>query len=273
MQATEALLCASDKGVAHVLDARSGASLHALKDCRPCAGGLCAAGGCTLRDNDVFGNAAAGVRVCDGAAPLLERNTLRDGGDCGVVVCAGCAPLLRDNEVTRNAKAGVIAHGDGAAPTLIANRLLRGLQAGAYFYDGAAVDTVRTRRPHFGSQFTRTPEENYALRTDDILTEKVFNREYPKALIQTRATNRTDDITGAQADTKGAGPQIWRKPGKDPATCYEKETNRTWDIDGAVAGTGGQSIRLYRAARQEEAIERGKAARVAQEEKRAANAA
>ena len=48
MQATEALLCASDKGVAHVLDARSGASLHALKDCRPCAGGLCAAGGFVL---------------------------------------------------------------------------------------------------------------------------------------------------------------------------------------------------------------------------------
>ena len=117
-----------------------------------------------------------------------------------------------------------------------------------YFYDGAAVDTVRTRRPHFGSQFTRTPEENYALRTDDILTEKVFNREYPKALIRTRPSNRIDDIIGAQADTRCPAPKVWKT--KDPAACHEKLTNRVMDIEGAVAGTGGQGPPLYRTRKQ-----------------------
>ena len=142
-----------------------------------------------------------------------------------------------------------------------------------YVYDGGPYGEVDTKSKKYGSMFPRKDEEAFGLMTKDISAG--FSSSNPKAtyLLSTRTINRTDDITGAQADTKGAGPQIWRKPGKDPATCYEKETNRTWDIDGAVAGTGGQSIRLYRAARQAEAIERGKAARVAQEEKRAANAA
>ena len=44
----ETLLCATDKGLAHVVDARSGASLHTLKDCHPLARGLCAAPGFVL---------------------------------------------------------------------------------------------------------------------------------------------------------------------------------------------------------------------------------
>ena len=132
-----------------------------------------------------------------------------------------------------------------------------------YVYDGGPYGEVDTKSKKYGSMFPRKDEEAFGLMTQDISAG--FSSSNPKAtyLLSTRTINRTDDITGAQADTKGAGPQIWRKPGKDPATCYEKETNRTWDIDGAVAGTGGQSIRLYRAARQAEAIERGKAARVA----------
>jgi hypothetical protein len=111
---------------------------------------------------------------------------------------------------------------------------------------------VRTRRPHYGSQFARVTSEDYALRTDDILTEKVFNREYPKALIKTRGVNRTDDITGAQADTRCAAPKLWRV--KDPSQTVEKATNRVIDIDGAVAGTGGQGPPLYRARKQAKAI-------------------
>jgi len=121
-----------------------------------------------------------------------------------------------------------------------------------YFYDGAEIDRVRTRRPHYGSQFTRTAEENFALRTDDILTEKIFNREYPKALIKTRVANRTDDITGAQADTRCSAPKLWKI--KDPMETPQKLTNRVMDIDGAIAGTGGQGAPLYRTRKQAAAI-------------------
>ena len=124
--------------------------------------------------------------------------------------------------------------------------------APVYQYDGAPIDAVRTRRPHYGSQFPRTESEDFALKTDDILTEKVFNREYPKVLIKTRFVNRTDDITGAQADTRCAAPKLWKV--KDPAMSAEKLTNRVMDIDGAVAGTGGQGPPLYRTRKQAAAI-------------------
>ena len=122
----------------------------------------------------------------------------------------------------------------------------------SYLYDGAHSEQVATRRPHYGSQFTRTVEENYNLRTDDILTEKIFNREYPKALIQTRPANRIDDITGAQADTRCAAPKLWKI--KDPSLVGEKLTNRVMDIEGAIAGTGGQGPPLYRTRKQAAAV-------------------
>lgn len=124
--------------------------------------------------------------------------------------------------------------------------------APAYFYDGAELDRVNTRRPHYGSQFARSDADNYALRTDDILTEKTFNREYPKALIQTRPTNRVDDITGAQADTRCSAPKLWKI--KDPLMTPQKLTNRVMDIEGAIAGTGGQGPPLYRTRKQAAAI-------------------
>ena len=133
--------------------------------------------------------------------------------------------------------------------------------APVYVYDGNTVEGVRTRRPHYGSQFPRTEQEAYALRTDDILTEKVFNREYPKALIKTRTVNRTDDITGAQADTRSSAPKLWKI--KDPMLSATKLTNRVIDIDGAVAGTGGQGPLLYRARKQASAIAAANAARTA----------
>ena len=133
--------------------------------------------------------------------------------------------------------------------------------APVYVYDGNTVEGVRTRRPHYGSQFARTEQEAYALRTDDILTEKVFNREYPKALIKTRTVNRTDDITGAQADTRSSAPKLWKI--KDPMLSATKLTNRVIDIDGAVAGTGGQGPLLYRARKQASAIAAANAARTA----------
>jgi len=122
----------------------------------------------------------------------------------------------------------------------------------AYYYDGAAIDQVNTRRPHYGSQFPREDKDDFALRTDDILTEKIFNREYPKALIKTRAVNRTDDITGAQSDTRSSAPRLWKI--KDPSRCVEKLTNRVMDIEGALAGTGGQGPPLYRTRKQAAAI-------------------
>lgn len=113
-----------------------------------------------------------------------------------------------------------------------------------YIYDGGQLDDVNPRRPRYGSMYTRSPAENYSLRTDDILTEAVFSREYPKELIKTRPSNRTDDILGAQANTWCAYPRLWKH--KDPSNTVEKATNRVMDIEGAVASTAGQGPPLYR---------------------------
>lgn len=121
-----------------------------------------------------------------------------------------------------------------------------------YLYDGGPIPQPPIRVPHHGSMLSRTAEENYNLRTDDILTEKIFNREYPKALIKTRPSNRIDDITGAQADTRCAAPKLWKI--KDPSMVSEKLTNRVMDIEGAIAGTGGQGPLLYRTRKQAAAV-------------------
>jgi len=124
--------------------------------------------------------------------------------------------------------------------------------APTYYYDGAPIDAVRTRKAHPGSMYVRTAEENYNLRTDDILTEKIFNREYPKALIKTREINRIHDITGAQADTRCSAPKLWKV--RDPLNVPQKLTNRVMDIEGAIAGTGSMGPRLYRTRKQAAAI-------------------
>jgi len=123
-----------------------------------------------------------------------------------------------------------------------------------YIYDGGQIEEVNPKRPHYGSMFTRSPAENFSMRTDDILTEAVFTREYPKELIKTRVANRTDDILGAQANTWCAYPRLWKH--KDPAQTVEKTTNRVIDIDGAVASTAGQGPPLYR--RRHQAVEAAK---------------
>lgn len=121
-----------------------------------------------------------------------------------------------------------------------------------YVYDGAPIDAVQTHIPRYGSRYPRSEREDFALRTDDITTEKIFNREYPKVLIKTRASNRTDDILGAQADTRCSAPKLWKI--KDPSLTSEKLTNRVIDIEGAMAGTGGAQPPLYRTRKQAAAI-------------------
>ena len=118
-----------------------------------------------------------------------------------------------------------------------------------YIYDGGQLDDVNPRRPRYGSMYTRSPAENYSLRTDDICArgaggDEIFSREYPKELIKTRPSNRTDDILGAQANTWCSYPRLWKY--KDPSNSVEKVTNRVLDIEGAVAGTAGQGPPLYR---------------------------
>ena len=121
-----------------------------------------------------------------------------------------------------------------------------------YVYDGGAVDDVNIKVPKHGCRYARSEADNYALRTKDISWSEFHPAgEYPKELIATRPANRTDDIEGAQANTRVSGPRLWSLPGHDPADVREKQTNKVWDIDGAVAGTGGQGLPLYRTRKQQ----------------------
>lgn len=123
-----------------------------------------------------------------------------------------------------------------------------------YIYDGGQVEHVEGRVPKYGRRYTRSPDQNFSLMSKDINGENVHQAEYPKHLIKTRQTNRTDDILGAQANTIGFGPKIWTQPGRDPAKAPEKITNRVWDIDGTAPGTGGclafAAPRIYRTQKQ-----------------------
>uniref|UniRef100_A0A7S2CM04 Uncharacterized protein n=1 Tax=Haptolina brevifila TaxID=156173 RepID=A0A7S2CM04_9EUKA len=122
----------------------------------------------------------------------------------------------------------------------------------AYVYDGGPVDDIKLRRPRPGSKFVRAADEEFALRTDDIINEeKVGCKEYPKYRIKTRIANRTDDILGAQANTWCSYPRLWKA--RDPSELMEKVTNRVTDVEGAVTGTankytpsGGGAPPLYR---------------------------
>ena len=113
-----------------------------------------------------------------------------------------------------------------------------------YLYDGDFQPSIELRRKRHGSMYPRAPGEAYCLRTDDIMTESVFTRQYPTDLIKTRPSNRTDDLPGAQASTWVPYPHLWKT--RNPAFVPEKESNRTVDIEGAVAGTAGQGLPLYR---------------------------
>lgn len=117
-----------------------------------------------------------------------------------------------------------------------------------YVYDGGPLEEVNPRRPHYGSMYPRAEAENFALKTDDIMTEQIFTREYPKELIKTRPANRTDDILGAQSNTWCPYPSLWKS--RDPSRTIQKETNRVKDIEGAVAGTGASGPLLYRTRKQ-----------------------
>ena len=117
-----------------------------------------------------------------------------------------------------------------------------------YVYDGGPVDQVNPRRNRYGSMYPRTTENDFALKTDDIMTEQVFSREYPKELIKTRPANRTDDILGAQANTWCSYPPLWKS--RDPSATLQKETNRVKDIEGAVSGTASAGPLLYRTRKQ-----------------------
>lgn len=141
--------------------------------------------------------------------------------------------------------------------------------------DGGAYGAVPAKIPKPGQTFPRSPFEAFGLITADISASGPRTTEYPKHLIKTRETNKTADISGAQAGTMPtSGPRLWardpdnpHKPPRDPSKVPEKETNRVVDIDGAVSGTGG--IRetalapMYRRQHQARALTNAPAARAA----------
>ena len=135
----------------------------------------------------------------------------------------------------------------------------------AYIYDNGPVEHIDLRVPKYGSRYPRKESEQFSLMSKDVTASEagtslsVFSSEYPKELIKTRPTNRTDDIPGAQADTRCFGPLLWLQPGKAPANVPQKSTNRVHDMEGSAPGAGGRggcAVRLYRKQKQVEAMKR-----------------
>lgn len=75
----------------------------------------------------------------------------------------------------------------------------------SYVYDNGPVDHIDPRVPKHGSRYPRKESEQFSLMSKDVTASEsgtslsVFSSEYPKELIKTRPTNRTDDIAGEPA--------------------------------------------------------------------------
>ena len=53
----------------------------------------------TLEDNEIFGNAYAGVEIKSGGNPTLRRNRIHDGKTSGILVWENGLGTLEDNEI------------------------------------------------------------------------------------------------------------------------------------------------------------------------------
>ena len=89
----------------------------------------------TLEDNDIFGNAYAGVAIKKGANPTVRGNRIHDSKQGGVFVYENGEGTLEDNDIFGNANAGVVISGSGN-PTLRSNRINKNGYEAIWIYEG-----------------------------------------------------------------------------------------------------------------------------------------
>ena len=67
-----------------------------------------------IEDNDISGNARAGVAILSGGNPVVRVNRIHDGKDSGVLVSEKGRGRIEENEIFANLRAGVAILREGA---------------------------------------------------------------------------------------------------------------------------------------------------------------
>jgi parallel beta-helix repeat protein len=83
----------------------------------------------TIEDNDIFGNAYAGVEISEGGNPTVRYNRIHDGQQTGVIVYQSGLGTIEGNDIFGNAYAGVEIR-EGSNPTIRRNRIHDGKSVG-----------------------------------------------------------------------------------------------------------------------------------------------
>jgi parallel beta-helix repeat protein len=78
-----------------------------------------------IEDNDIAGNARAGVAILSGGNPLVRCNKIHDGKDSGVLVSEKGKGRIEENEIFANLRAGVAILREGA-PLVSRNKIFDG---------------------------------------------------------------------------------------------------------------------------------------------------
>jgi parallel beta-helix repeat protein len=98
-----------------------------------------------IEDNDIAGNARAGVAILSGGNPLVRCNRIHDGKDSGVLVSEKGKGRIEENEIFANLRAGVAILREGA-PLVSRNKI----------FDGCARRRSHRPPPHTSAPPTRT---------------------------------------------------------------------------------------------------------------------
>jgi len=83
----------------------------------------------TFEDNDIFGNAFAGVQVKQDSNPIFRRNRIHDSRQCGVMCFENGKGTFEENDIFENALSGVELKTD-SDPVFRRNRIHHGKQNG-----------------------------------------------------------------------------------------------------------------------------------------------
>uniref|UniRef100_A0A915EMP9 F-box protein 11 n=1 Tax=Ditylenchus dipsaci TaxID=166011 RepID=A0A915EMP9_9BILA len=87
-----------------------------------------------IEQNNIYGNALAGIQIRTNSDPIVRLNKIHDGLHGGIYVHEKGKGLIEENEVYGNTLAGIWVT-TGSSPILRKNRIHSGKQVGVYFYD------------------------------------------------------------------------------------------------------------------------------------------
>ena len=97
-----------------------------------------------IEDNDISGNARAGVAILSGGNPVVRVNRIHDGKDSGVLVSEKGRGRIEENEIFANLRAGVAILREGA-PFVSRNKIFDGHDSGVLVCEQGMARSLITR--------------------------------------------------------------------------------------------------------------------------------